>query len=510
MKKIGKILTSRIFIFVVAACSEVFWLYLSLNLLMGISPWLNIAFQILAVLLALWTLNRRINPSYQIAWVILILAVPVFGIVLYFLYGNSRRRKNLRRNLDCADLRKTKAIVQDQAVSDLLSGQDGDMGKESLYIRSVTGFPVYSGGGSKYYALGEAVLPDMLEDLKNARKFIFMEYFIIGEGFFWKEIQKILILKAAAGVEVRVMYDDFGSASVLPYHYYKFLRAQGIQCICFNEFHLPMSLIINNRDHRKILDIDGETAYTGGFNIADEYINRKVRFGQWKDAGVRITGAAVNGFTAMFLQMWSAVKGNPPEFSAYLTHPHLPSAENRGFIQPYADIPFDDELVGENVYAGMIAHARKYVYIYTPYLVLDSYMTRTLCLAANAGIDVRIVTPGIPDKKIVYFSTRSNYSELLDAGIRIYEYTPGFLHSKCMLSDDTKAVIGSINLDYRSLNLNFEDAVLLYRTDAVKELRDDFQETFAKCREITAGNFVRRNVFIGFIQAIVKIFAPLF
>lgn len=509
MKKVLKALTSRIFIFAVAILSEIFWLYMSVTFLMSISPWINFAFRILAIILTLWTLNRRINPSYQIAWVVLMLAVPVFGIVLYFMYGNSRLKTTLRRRMKAGELYSYRFVKSNEKDRALLKEEKPEALRQSDYIRNSSGFALSRNTGTKYYPFGDDVLPDMLEDLRSAKNFIFMEYFIIGEGVFWDEIRRILVQKAAEGVEVRVIYDDFGSASAIPYHYYKKLQAQGIKCVCFNKVRLIVSLIVNNRDHRKILNIDGRVAYTGGFNVADEYINRKMRFGVWKDAGVRITGPSVLNMTSMFLQIWYAVTGDGSDFRSFIReNEELPAKE--GFVQAFSDMPLDDEAVGENVYADLISHAQKYIYIYTPYLVLDSYLTQALCQAGRSGIDVRIVTPGIPDKKIVYLLTRSNYGELLEAGARIFEYTPGFIHSKCMLSDDTTAVIGSINLDFRSLYLNFEDAVWLYRTEAVRELKEDMEKTFGECRESTLQDYYKRNVIIRFLESIFKIFAPLF
>jgi cardiolipin synthase len=350
---------------------------------------------------------------------------------------------------------------------------------------------------------------DMLEELKKAEHFIFMEYFIVEDGKMWGSILEVLEEKARAGLDVRFIYDDLGSVSLLPTGYDKQLEAKGIRCIAFNPFVPLLSLVMNNRDHRKITVIDGHTAFSGGVNLADEYINEKVRFGHWKDTGFMLKGEAVWNYTVMFLRMWNAFRHTDTDYEAFRPQIYHPEAFlSDGFVQPYGDTPLDDEVVAENVYLNILNQARDYVYIFTPYLIIDHEMNTALCLAAKRGVDVRIVTPGIPDKKVIFQLTRSYYPPLLKAGVRIYEYTPGFLHAKSYVCDDETAVVGTINMDYRGLYLHFECGTCFYRNSIVEQVKQDSLATMEKSRELALSD-TRQGFFGGLFCALLRVFAPM-
>ena len=323
-------------------------------------------------------------------------------------------------------------------------------------------------------------------------------------------ILEILKEKAAKGVDVRLIYDDFGSVTVLPYKYYRKLESYGIKCEAFNKFIPIFSVVMNHRDHRKITVIDGHTGFTGGLNLADEYINRKERFGYWKDTGIMLKGEAVWNLTAMFLTVWNAVRPTDKDFRMFMPgRYHAKDFPSDGYVQPYGDSPLDNETVGENVYLNMINAAQKYIYMCTPYLIIDNEMITALCLAAKRGVDVRIVTPNIPDKKLVFCLTQSYYPQLLESGVNIYQFTPGFIHAKCFVCDDKFATVGTINMDYRSLYLHFECGVFLYRSSAVMQVKEDALETMEKSCLVTE-NMIQKRFPIRLAQALLRVLAPIF
>ena len=370
-------------------------------------------------------------------------------------------------------------------------------------------FPVYNNSEIKYYSLGEEAYLDLLEELAKAKHFIFMEYFIVEEGKMFDAVLNILKQKVKEGVEVRFMYDDVGSLTMLPFKYYQKLESYGIKCISFNHFVPFISAVMNTRDHRKITVIDGNIGFSGGFNLADEYINEKVKYGHWKDTGVMIKGEAVWNLTLMFLVTWNASLNSFEDYDKY--HPRHYSVDKirlDGYILPYGDSPLDNKPVGKNVYLNMINQAQKYIYINTPYLIINDELKNALCLAVQRGVDVRIITPGIPDKKLVYKVTRSYYEILINEGVKIYEYTPGFIHAKNFVCDDKVATVGTINLDYRSLYLHFECGVYIYWTSAIKDIKNDFLKTITLSKEITQDD-VMHGKFRGWTEAILRVFAPL-
>ena len=329
-------------------------------------------------------------------------------------------------------------------------------------------------------------------------------------------IVEILAQKVKEGVDVRFMYDGIGCIQTLPNKYYCYLQEKGIKCACFQPFRPLMSIIQNNRDHRKITVIDGKVAYTGGMNLADEYINARVRFGYWKDAAIRLTGECVWSFTSMFLELWDYILKTESDYTFYratsMEKHRLQEkihADEKGFVQPYTDSPLDHEDVGENVYLNMISRAKKYLYIFTPYLIIGSEMRTALVNAAKSGVDVRLVVPGIPDKKLVYFLTQSNFPYLIKNGVKIYTYTPGFIHAKCFVSDDVQATVGTVNMDYRSLCLHFECGVWMYRTRAVLQVKEDALKTFAESHEVTLEEFQKKSFLVRTFMGALKLFAPL-
>ncbi len=446
------------------------------------------------------------NPEYKIAWIIPIMLLPIFGGLFYLVYGKRRPNRRERKRLELAQNMQDRLLSRLSNASGEIDYENPDAAIQSRYITANVGTPPFCNTRARYFPLGEDMFECMIQDLKNARHFIFMEYFIIAEGHMWQAVYDILAEKAAEGLDVRLIYDDIGNLFNLPEDFFKTVEARGIKCRVFNRFNNILSSRFNNRDHRKICVIDGNIGYTGGVNLADEYINEIKRFGHWKDSAVRLYGEGTASLTALFLSMWCFITGQDEDVSAFVPTEKVTAS---GYVQPYADTPLDEENVGENVYLNLISRAKKYVYITTPYLIISSEMLKALTLAAKSGVDVRIITPSIPDKKIVFALTRSYYEPLIKAGVRIFEYSPGFIHAKNFVSDNNTAVVGSINLDFRSLFLHFECAVWMYRAGAVLDVRDDFLNTQAVSREITLDWLPKPHGIKRFFLTVLRIFAPL-
>ncbi len=470
--------------------------------------YVGIAFvlRLLTVCAVIYIIWRPNNPAVKLAWVVPILIFPLFGGVMYLFFGHVIVPKKLKESMGRTNALVQKNLVQDEAVREALVREDLAIANQSGYILKYAGTPVWNHTASTYFADGLPYWEALLADLEQAQHFIFLEYFILGEGRMWNTVLEVLERKAREGVEVRLMYDDVGSVFLLPKNYNEIIEKKGIKCVAFNRLVPFLSLVLNNRDHRKIVVIDGRVGYTGGINMADEYINDVHPYGDhWKDTGIRIEGEAVWNFTVMFLNMSRYTEEDYGRYRYHFKEPVLA----KGYVQPYMDTPLDDEILGENVYLNMIGNARKYVYIYTPYLVTDNEMITALKLASKRGVDVRIVTPGVPDKKFVYSLTQSNYQNLIEAGVRVYQYTPGFIHAKCVLSDDEAAIVGTINFDYRSFYHHFECGVFLYRADAIGALKKDMEETFAVSEQITLEWCRDKFVKINVIGPILKLFSPL-
>ena len=463
-------------------------------------------YSILSVLLVLGIIKESKSLSKDLPWIIIIMVFPIIGALLYIVIGGNLKKSKILKNINKSEAAGMKYLVQEKSVKEEIENQNNGKLK---YLMNYLGFPVTKNNDIKYYPFGELAYKDMLEELKQAKKFIFLEYFIIKKGKMWDEILNILEQKASEGIEIRLIYDDMGCISLLPYGYDKILEKKGIKCIAFNQFQPLLSLAMNNRDHRKITVIDGHTGFTGGINLADEYINVKKRFGNWKDTGVMLKGDGVWNLTMMFLEMWNSNRQTDDDFSIYKPEVHqLETTLSDGYVQPYGDSPLDEEVVGENVYLNIINSAKDYVYIFTPYLIIDNEMMTALCLAAKKGVDVRIVTPGIPDKKTVFKLTRSYYPQLINAGVKIYEYTPGFIHAKVFICDDEIATVGTINMDYRSLYLHFECGVYMYKCKCINDIKKDVIDTISRSKEFTKED-IKDGKTSSLWQAILRVFAPL-
>ncbi|WP_232698225.1 cardiolipin synthase [Brevibacillus daliensis] len=467
-------------------------------------------FAVISLLVVLYIVNKRDNPSYKLAWTIPILLFPVFGGLLYLLFGLQTTTKRFKKMLSDIFTKTQPLLKQDDAIIDELQRLNKDAANQSNYLINNAGYPVYKNTTVEYLTPGEMKFERLKEELQKAERYIFLEYFIIQEGIMWDSILEILVEKAEQGVDVRLLYDDMGCLNTLPYQYDKKLRKLGIQCKVFNPFVPALLKMHNNRDHRKIVVIDGHTAFTGGINLADEYINAINRFGHWKDASIMLKGEAVWSFTIMFLQMWGFNSKTEDDYEKFKPHVHHQTTfESDGFVQPYGDSPMDKEIVGELVYINMIIKAKEYVYINTPYLIVDNEMVTVLTLAAKSGVDVRIITPFQPDKWYVHTITRAYYPELIEAGVKIYEYTPGFIHSKTFVSDDEMAVVGTINLDYRSLYLHFECGVWMYKNKACLEVKEDFLQTLQVCKQITLEDTKNVHWVVRATRSVLRLFAPL-
>lgn len=470
---------------------------------------------LLSIFVALGIISKRVKPAFKLTWVFLILRFPIFG-GLYYLFWEVQKTggpavRRLRRFEEHAHkyLRMAQKTPTDKA-AELAPVYE----RQIRYLDSFAGFPAYTDTSVEYLPSGEAKLEKLIEELEKAKHYIFLEYFIIEDGVMWQRILEVLRRKAAQGVLVRVMYDDFGCFLKLPSDYVKTLEGFGIEAAVFNTFKPLFSCEQNNRDHRKIVSIDGKAAFTGGINIADEYINVKDIHGHWKDTAVFLEGSAAWSLTVIFLGLWSYTTGVYEDFSKFL--PDISEPNNRcgctegntGVVLPYSDSPTDTENVGEHVYLNIINTAKRYVYIDTPYLILDDSVTSALCLAAKSGVDVRITTPSVPDRKFVHDTTRTYYDELLAAGVRIYEYASGFIHAKTFVSDDITATVGTANLDFRSLYLHFECGVWLYGCDAVKEIKEDYLRTLEECTEIHQSG-KKPGIAGRFKREVLRLLAPL-
>ncbi|MCI9157665.1 MAG: cardiolipin synthase [Lawsonibacter sp.] len=466
--------------------------------------WCCIAMSVMA---AIAIICSRMEPGYKIAWLLVILPFPVFGGFFYLMVGGGAVPKRTQRRMQGMLEKSVETLKEDFKADDLLR-LGGDAAGQASYLEHRAACPAYTNTETEYFPLGDAAFPRILAELEKAERYIFLEYFIIQPGVFWDSILAILERKAAQGVEVRVLYDDFGCMFTLPRDYNEMLIKKGIQCRVFNRLMPVMSLRMNNRDHRKLLIIDGKTGFTGGINLADEYINVRERFGHWKDSAILLEGDAVWSMTVMFLTMWDYIADWDEDFERFRP-PAAPVRPWTGYVQPYTDTPLDRETVGQAVYLNMISKAKNYIYITTPYLIIDVATNTALCNAAKSGVDVRIITPHIPDKRYVFEVTRAHYQPLLEAGVRIYEYTPGFIHAKNFVVDGRFATVGTVNLDYRSLFLHFEDGVWLCEAPCIQDIRRDFEETLKLSEAYSLRKFKHLNILLQLYRSILRVFAPL-
>lgn len=509
MKKLFRLFASRVFLFGIPIVLQAFFLILYIWKFSVYFVYFYIFCTVLSVIAVLKVLTGRSNPAYKIAWIIPIMLFPIFGGLVYLLLGRNKSSRRTKLKMHEIQEITTDLLGQNETVIEEILLKDRSAANQSRYISNYSLCPVYKNTTSEYLSTGEKMFERFLTEIKKAQHFIFLEYFIIERGIMWDSILEVLVEKAKQGVDVRVIYDDVGCLLTLPYGYDKQLEKLGIKCCVFNPFVPILSSRLNNRDHRKIAVIDGLTAFTGGINLADEYINAYEKYGHWKDSAVIIQGEGVWSFTVMFLALWNYIRKTEEDFKSYRISQNTEDFASDGYVQPFTDSPLDDESIGEIVYLNLITNAKRYVYINTPYLILNSEMAMALCAAAKRSVDVRITTPHIPDKWFVHAVTRANYEILAESGVKIYEYTPGFNHAKSFAVDDEFGVVGTINLDYRSLYLHFECGVWLYQTKSILEVRDDFLKTLEQCSQVTLEDCKSVKWYRRFGRTILKAFAPL-
>lgn len=465
------------------------------------------ALLVLAASFIIYVVMRCTNPSYQIAWLILLSVAPVMAFIMYLVVRLIPGTAHL-----AAKVLEKEQLTSLHLVNDEIEQHDALLYNSKYkglfqYLSSHCHFPTYYTRAVTYYAQGEEVLEAMLEDIAQAESFIFMEYFILDRGALWDRLFPLLQKKVTEGVEVRLMYDGLCDVK-LPKNFHEYVNETGIQCRVFSPLRPILSSYQNNRDHRKMTIIDGKIAYTGGVNLADEYANIKQRFGHWKDCGIRFTGNAVQSMTAMFLQMWGLGQLHTDAYCHYMAIDEGEKSAYR-YIAPYSDAPENNHDTAENVYCQILDLAESYVHIMSPYLILDERTKKSLCFAAQRGVDVKLLLPHIPDKKIVFYVARSNYIELMRAGVKIYEYTPGFMHAKVFVSDDIISTVGSVNLDFRSLFLHFENGVLLYDVETATTIEEDFQETLKMSECMTIAKYQKLPLWQRTFGHLAKIFGPL-
>lgn len=495
----------RVLTVIPAAAVQAFWILLLVKWLSPYAAYITLALSVAAVLLVLFIIIKRDETAYKILWLLVILTVPVVGTLLYLLFGNRRTARPLRKRL-----RRVQEAGQPAPLPCGGTPFEGEKRMEQTvrWLEHKTGYPLMRAEDVRYYPLGDAMYPDMLTDLRAAKKTIYLEYFIIEPGEMWQSIVDILAQKVREGLDVRVMYDDLGSISTFNFSNALALEKLGIRCATFNPL-LALKGTANYRDHRKMLIVDDAVAYSGGVNLADRYINREHPYGHWKDTGFRLTGAPVRSFTHMFLTFWNAFSLQkeepmpmPPAAAAA-----EPAAQD-GWVLSYYDSPLNSEATSNRLYIDLLSQATDYAWFFTPYLMLGDDLLDAMLAAAQRGVDVRIIMPGIPDKKLIFRMSRSFYQVLLTGGVKIYEYTPGFVHAKSLVCDDRAATIGTVNLDYRSLFLHFENNSLFYRGSIVARVKEDFLATQSQCRAVEACD-MKRYSRRWIVDGVLRIFAPL-
>lgn len=500
-------------IFVLFQIVFLIWAFFSLNIFALTS---YIIIQFLTAMTALNIVVDKRKASYKIAWITVLIIIPIFGLICYLMWGQPRQSKVLKRRIPIISEMTIPLYKWNPQTRSRLVEQYPEMERRMVHLNKA-GFPIYENTATKYFATGDEYFTALFNDIKKAEKFIFLEYFIVSSGNILDELMEILSEKARDGVEIKLLYDDMGCISTLPKNFPARMKQYGIQAATFNKARpFVNNFYLNYRNHQKICVIDGNIAYTGGVNIADEYANLVEAFGHWKDSGIRLEGDAVWSMTIMFLQMWQYAR-DKNEMISYRDklHEYAPKppfhGEKAGFVQPFCNGPCNQTVnnTAEHMYMQMINSARNYIFITTPYLVLDNEMQTALIIAAQSGVDVRIITPSIPDKKYVYLVTNSHYGRLLEAGVKIYEYTPGFIHAKNLVTDDTSAIVGTINMDFRSFFLHYENAVWLCGTQSVSDIKSDFLQTLALSKQIEYNNWKKRPIFMKIKQRFLNFFSPM-
>ena len=500
---------SRAFILVILLLVQIIILGATITRMQEYATYIYGGLLILGVMTVVYIINNNGNPDFKVTWMLLIMITPIIGTVFYLFVKTQPGTAYISKRLKEISKETKPYMLQDKQVMDELRKEKAANANLATYMEKRVSFPVYKNTMVKYFPLGEDKFEEMKKQLRQATKFIFMEYFIIEKGRMWNEILEILKEKVLEGVDVRVMYDGMCSMYLLPYHYDKELQQYGIKCKQFSKILPILSSHQNNRDHRKICVIDGEIAFTGGINLADEYINETERYGHWKDTAVILRGAAVQSFTMMFLQMWNVSEKTLDDFSKYLTIKTEEMKQELGYVLPYGDSPYDLANPGEQVYLHILNHAKKYVHIMSPYLIIGEDLLQTLEYTAMCGVEVILIMPHIPDKWYAYVVAKTYYKTLIDAGVQIYEYTPGFVHAKMFISDDDTATVGTINLDYRSLYHHFECGTWIYDNSVIRDIERDFQETLKKCQKVTEKDLKKQSIFEKVAGKVLRLIAPL-
>lgn len=505
MKNIIKSLTGRLYLFAFCILVQAIALVFIIVYLSRYGLYVYGAFLVLSAISILYIVSKKDNPIFKLAWVIPIALFPILGWFIYFILGRNKASEKKIKKIQTICENTKNIALQDEAIINDFKKNHLTVLKQVSYIKNTSFFPVYKNTTTKYLSPGEDFFEVLCKELKKAQNFIFMEYFIVQEGEMWNEVLSILAKKAAQGVEVKLIYDDLGCISTVPTGYYKKIRNMGIDVHVFNAFKPSIDTFMNYRDHRKITVIDGNVGFTGGINLADEYINAFDKHGYWKDSSIMLKGDAVWSLSVLFLQMWAYCDKEQINYDIYKPTKQF---EANGYVMPYGDGPFDNHLIGEMIYINMINNAKNYVSITTPYLILDNEMITALCCAAESGIKVSIITPGNGDKWYVHMLTRYNYLTLIEAGVEIYEYTGGFIHSKTIVCDNELAVVGTQNFDFRSFYLHFECGVFLYKTDSISKIRKDHIDSFERSKKITLEDCHKQNWFVRVMQSILNLFAP--
>lgn len=508
----------RASVFGIAIVLQVVWITLIFMRILQFAEWISIGLSIVAIIVALSVFARNMNSAFKFPWMIIILAVPFFGIVIYFLTGHSAINKRaIKRQNKIVESYSDMNMSYGNGVYNDYKTKDKGVANLSGYIENVCKFPAFSEGDTKFFGEAKDCFNDIIEEVKKAEHFIFMEYHAVQATGAFTKLRDALIAKAAEGVTVRLIYDDFGSIGFVDYDFAGQMRNNKIDCRIFNPISPVFNILMNNRDHRKITVIDGKVGFVGGFNLADEYFNLVSPYGYWKDTGMKITGPACVNLTTMFLSMWNGIKQTDDdavvkEFIGMTIKNCPPSISQKSdvLIQPYADTPLDDENTGENVYLNIISDSKDYVWFSTPYLIIDEETQKVLILAAERGVDVRLVIPGIPDKKLVYSATKSYAAGLAQKGVKIYLYKPGFNHAKMCVSDDKVCVCGTVNMDYRSFYFHFENAVLAAGTSSVADLKSDLTQMFEDSEDVTALYASRTKSRHKFYDDLLRLISPLF
>ncbi len=510
MKRLLKILTGRFFAFVVLTLLQLALLVaILLNILERVDLFFSITY-VLSGITVFYVLSREENPAYKMIWLILLLAAPVFSVPFFIIFGNKRDSKKVARqvalynqyvrNEDAAE-----CALRAEGVRERLKSYSRSYSRQSDYLYNLTRSCVYDRTSAAYFPTGEAAFEAIIEDMRKATRFILIETFIIDLGTLWDSVLSVLTEKVRQRVDVYLLYDDVGTIKNVPATYQKTLAETGIKVAVFNRLRAHLNPRLNYRDHRKLIIIDGDIGYTGGINIADEYINRKIRFGHWKDTAVRLHGDAVISMTNLFFQQWGFTTKESIDIQSFSPRTNV---QGDGFIQPFGDSPLDTYNIAENAYIQMINHANTYLWLTTPYLILDTQMITALTLASESGVDVRIITPSIPDKWYVHAVSRSHYGQLIRSGVKIYEYTPGFIHAKMFVSDDRAAIVGTTNMDYRSFYLHFECGVAFFNSSVVHQVRNDIQRILTVSREITEQMVDSTPLITRFVRNLLKLFSP--